>query len=52
MYYVDKLVYYDCCEDVERAIWAEKKIKGGSRRKKIEMVNSFNNDWHDLYDEI
>ena len=51
-YNITKLVYYEICEDIEEAILREKKIKGGSRAKKIALVNSINKEWRDLYDEI
>ena len=51
-YNVAKLVLYECAEDPSAAISREKQIKGGSRRRKIELVNRFNPDWRDLYDEI
>jgi putative endonuclease len=51
-YNVDKLVYFECTNDINAAILREKKIKGGSRQKKIELVNSLNPDWKDLYDEL
>lgn len=51
-YHIDKLVYFEVGEDIEGAILREKEIKGGSRKKKIEMVNSFNEEWRDLYEEL
>ncbi len=33
-YNINKLVYYETCEDVYAAISREKQIKGGSRQKK------------------
>ena len=51
-YNITKLVYYEVFEDIENAILREKKIKGGSRRKKIELVNSMNKEWRDLYEEL
>jgi len=51
-YNVDKLVYYEICGDVGNAILREKQIKGGSRVKKIELVNAMNPDWRDLYYEL
>lgn len=51
-YNVAKLVYYDSCRDVEEAIAMEKKIKGGSRAKKIALIEGMNGKWKDLYDEI
>ncbi len=51
-YNVNMLVYYEVFEDVRAAIAREKQIKGGSRQKKIDLVNGMNPDWHDLYDEL
>ncbi len=51
-YNIIKLVYYESCEDVEEAISREKKIKGGSRAKKIALVNDMNREWRDLYEDI
>jgi putative endonuclease len=47
-YKVDKLVYYEEFDDIEEAIAREKQIKGGSRQKKIDLVNSMNPWWKDL----
>jgi predicted GIY-YIG superfamily endonuclease len=30
----------------------KKQIKGGSRQKKIDLINNINPDWRDLYDEL
>ena len=51
-YNVDKLVYYEVFDDIYNAITREKQIKGGSRKKKIDMINSMNETWKDLYYEI
>ena len=51
-YNITKLVYYEIFEDVENAILREKQIKGGSRQKKLELVNSMNEEWRDLYEEL
>ncbi len=51
-YNVVKLVYYEIFEDVDNAISREKQIKGGSRQKKIELINSVNKEWRDLYEEL
>jgi putative endonuclease len=51
-YSVTKLVYYEVLDDIRTAIEREKQIKGGSRQKKMDLINRFNSDWHDLYDEI
>ena len=51
-YNVTKLVYFEATDDIEGAISREKQIKGGSRQKKIDLINSMNPDWKDLYDQI
>ena len=51
-YCVHKLVYFEVTNDVRAAIMREKQIKAGSRQKKLNMINSFNPGWEDLYDEI
>jgi putative endonuclease len=51
-YNIDKLVYYEVFEDPNNAITREKQIKSGSREKKVELINSFNKEWKDLYNEI
>jgi putative endonuclease len=51
-YNVDKLVYYEIAESIESAILREKQIKGGSRKDKIELVNSMNAEWSDLYEAL
>ena len=51
-YNVDKLVYYEDCNDINSAITREKQIKGGSRQKKIDHITSMNSEWNDLYEEI
>ncbi|HJU61678.1 MAG TPA: GIY-YIG nuclease family protein [Candidatus Binatia bacterium] len=49
-YNVTKLVYYEEYNTMEEAIAREKQIKGGSRQKKIDLVNSKNPEWKDLYE--
>lgn len=39
-------------EDAYTAISREKQIKAGSRQKKIDLVNSINQEWKDLYDAL
>ena len=51
-YNVDKLVYYEVGDNVNAALAREKQIKGGSRKKKIDLVNGVNPEWKDLFDEI
>jgi putative endonuclease len=51
-YNVNKLIYYEASEDIESAILREKQIKGGSRVKKIRLVETSNPHWKDLYEEL
>jgi putative endonuclease len=51
-YNVDQLVYYEVFEDTYSAISREKQIKGGSRQKKIDLINSMNPQWLDLYETL
>ena len=46
------LVYYEQCESMSRAIEEEKKMKAGSRAKKIQRIESMNSEWKDLYVEL
>jgi putative endonuclease len=51
-YNVTKLVFYEVLYDPENAILREKQIKGGSRQKKIHLIESVNKEWKDLYEKI
>ena len=51
-YNVYKLVYYEIFDDPENAILREKKIKAGKRQKKIDLINSMNESWEDLYPRL
>ena len=51
-YHIDQLVYYEIGGDVRAAIAREKQIKAGSRQKKIDLINSLNPEWKDLYEEL
>jgi putative endonuclease len=51
-YNITKLVYYEVFGDAYTAISREKQIKAGSRQKKIDLVNSINQEWKDLYNEL
>ena len=47
-YNVNKLVYFDYTSDVSSAIAREKEIKGWTRQKKNELIQSINPKWEDL----
>jgi putative endonuclease len=51
-YNVNKLVYYEVFDDPYNAISREKQIKVWLRKKKIDLINSFNPTWEDLYEKI
>jgi len=51
-YNCNKLVYYFFYPRIEEAIAAEKTIQGGSRKNKINLINSLNPEWRDLYDDL
>jgi putative endonuclease len=51
-YNINKLVYYEICEDVNAVIAREKQIKGGSRKKKVDLIQAMNPEWKDLYDDL
>ncbi len=51
-YNIDKLVYYEVFDDSYNAIVREKQIKAGSREKKLNLINSMNPEWRDLFDEL
>ena len=48
-YNLSKLVYFEIFTFIEHAISREKQIKGGSRKKKIELIHSLNPEWNDLF---
>jgi len=51
-YNVHKLVYYEIFDDIEAAIGREKQIKGGPRKRKLELVRAVNPEFKDLYEEL
>jgi putative endonuclease len=51
-YNVNKLVYYESFQSVFDAIKREKEIKGWKREKKVALINSFNPEWKNLYEEL
>ncbi len=51
-YNLKKLVYFEVTNNINAAITREKQIKAGSRQKKIDLINSINPGWTDLFDEL
>jgi len=51
-YQINKLVYFEVFENIDEAIKREKQIKGGSRGKKIALIEKENPLYKDLYGEI
>lgn len=47
-YNANKLIYYEEYQYIEDAIRREKQIKGGSRLKKIKLIETINHYWNDL----
>ena len=47
-YNVSRLVWYNETNDIQTALEWEKKIKGWSRKKKIDMIEKNNPQWQDL----
>ena len=47
-YKVDRIVYYECYNDVRDAIARETKLKGYRRSKKVELIEGMNPRWENL----
>ena len=47
-YQLDQLVHVEWCDDAGPAIEREKQLKAGSRRRKVELIESGNPEWRDL----
>ena len=51
-YEVKRLVYFEQFDDIQTAIQREKNLKRWNRAWKIELIESANPDWDDLYTTI
>ena len=51
-YNLHYLVYYECAGVFEEAMARENQIKGGPRKKKIDLINSINPEWRDLSEDF
>jgi putative endonuclease len=47
-YNLFKLVYFESFDTIGEAIRREKIIKGGSRKKKLDLISKVNPEWRDL----
>ncbi len=46
------LVWFDAADTMDVAITREKQIKGGSRAKKLALIEAMNPGWNDLFEQI
>jgi len=46
------LVWFELADDMNTAISREKQIKGGSRARKLALIEARNPDWRDLWEDI
>jgi putative endonuclease len=46
------LVWFEFHESMQDAIAREKRIKGGSRKKKLTLIETYNPSWRDLYEDL
>ncbi|MFN3399316.1 MAG: GIY-YIG nuclease family protein [Ferrovibrio sp.] len=51
-YDLKRLVYVEAHDDIRLAIEREKRVKRWQRAWKIELIQSINPDWADLYDTL
>jgi putative endonuclease len=51
-YNCNKLVYYQFFFNIDEAIIEEKRLKAGNRQNKIDLINEFNPEWKDLFDDL
>ena len=51
-YNINKLVYFEIFSISGEAFKREKQVKGGSRLKKIKLIESMNPEWRDLFDKL
>jgi len=51
-YDLHRLVFFENYESIQTAIEREKQIKNWKRQWKIELIESVNPQWRDLYEEV
>jgi putative endonuclease len=50
-YRMTRLVYFECCITLGRAMNRERQLKGWRRQKKIALIESKNPTWRDLWQD-
>lgn len=51
-YNLKRLVYYEFLPSIEEAIVREKRIKAWQRMWRIELIESMNPNWNDLWEQL
>lgn len=51
-YNLKSLVYFEEFNRIEDSIYREKRLKKWNRQWKIELIEKFNPDWIDLYEQL
>ena len=51
-YNIAMLVYYEIFEDIKDAITRERQLKEWKRKWKLELIESVNPYWRDIYEDI
>ena len=51
-YNLKMLVYYEWIDSIEDAIVREKRVKAWQRMWRIELIETMNPGWHDLWDQL
>ena len=51
-YSVKHLVYYEVHTEIKEALLREKRIKEWKRQWKVNLIQSMNPEWRDLYEDI
>ncbi|MCD6013842.1 MAG: excinuclease subunit [Flavipsychrobacter sp.] len=46
------LVYYQSFQRIADAIGEEKRLKGGNRKQKDELIHNMNPEWIDLWEQM
>ena len=51
-YNIHQLVFYEATESIESAVIREKQMKKWNREWKVNLIEKFNPEWNDLYDNL